>query len=106
MLRLLCRLLGVLLLAGGFVALVVDGTRSIAGGGLYLTTLSAALQGFAPLLYRGLQSAVLAHLPDFVWDPLLAKLMLAPVSLVLGGVGALCVALSHKPQTGPGFPRD
>ena len=41
MLRLLIRFMGLALLAGGFVALVVDGTRSLAGGSLYVTTLGS-----------------------------------------------------------------
>ena len=42
MLRLLTRFLAQLLLAGGFIALVVDGTRSIAGGRLAVTSVAFA----------------------------------------------------------------
>jgi len=106
MLRLLIRFVGLLLLAGSFTSFVVDGSRSLAGGGLQLTSIAAALQGTAPGAYRALEALVRARLPGFVWDPLLAVLMLAPLGLALGLLGALCVFVSHKHEAGIGYPRD
>ena len=96
MLRLLIRIMGLALLAGGFVALVVDGTRSLAGGSLYVTTLGSALQASWPVAYQALRSAVLSRLPTFVWDPLLALLLTTPVGVALCGLGAAFIVLSHK----------
>jgi hypothetical protein len=106
MIRLLIRLMGLLLLAGGFVALIVDGTRSLAGGSLNVTSMAGALQGTAPLLYRSLQAAVQGNFPDFVWDRLLAFLVLVPLSAALGGLGALLIVLSHKQEATLGYTRD
>jgi hypothetical protein len=87
MARLLTRLVGLLLLAGGFIALVADGTRSIAGGGLLVTSLGAGLAESFPAAWRGLESAISAR-SAFLWDPVATTLAMAPVSLTLGGVGA------------------
>jgi hypothetical protein len=103
MLRLLIRFFGLVLLAGGFVALVVDGTRSLAGGSLYVTTLGSAAQALWPNAYQTLRVTTLAHFPIFVWDPLLAFLLLTPVSVALCGLGALFILLSHKHHAAVGY---
>lgn len=95
MLRLLTRFIGLLLLAGGFIALIVDGTRSIAGGQLLVTTLRRGLAETLPALYRTLQGDIEAK-SAFLWDMAMSTLMALPVSLTLGGLGALLIVFSHK----------
>ncbi|MGD9543758.1 MAG: hypothetical protein AB7F41_13110 [Methylocystis sp.] len=97
MLRLLTRLIGLLLLAGGFIALIVDGTRSIAAGRVMVTSVNAGMSELFPGLYQSLQSSV-ENLSAFLWDPVLTTLMLAPVSVAFGGVGALLILVSHRRQ--------
>jgi hypothetical protein len=97
MLRLLTRLIGLLLLAGGFIALIVDGTRSIAAGRLMVTSINRGASAVFPGLYQSIQSSV-ENLSAFLWDPVLTTLMTAPVSVAFGGVGALLILLSHRRQ--------
>ena len=97
MLRLLTRFFAILLLAGGFIALIVDGTRSIAGGGLLVTTLRAGLSESFPALYHSLETGLGARSP-FLWDPVATTLMILPVSVALGGLGAALILLSHKQE--------
>jgi hypothetical protein len=104
MLRLLIRFMGLALLAGGFVALVVDGTRSLAGGSLYVTTLGSVLQALWPVAFQALRSAVLSRLPTFVWDPLLVVLLMTPVGVALCVLGAAFIVLSHKHHALVGYP--
>ncbi len=104
MLRLLTRFIGLLLLAGGFIALIVDGTRSIAGGRLMVTTMRKGASELFPGFYQALQSNV-ENVSAFLWDPILATLMLAPVSVALGGVGALMILLSHRQASPIGYAR-
>ena len=96
MLRLLIRLLGLMLLAGGFISLVVDGTASLGGGSLHVTTLGSALQMQIPAFSEWLKAATLAHLPPFCWDLLSAFLRFTPASLTLCAAGALLMLASHK----------
>jgi hypothetical protein len=92
MLRLLIRLAGVVFLGGGFVALVVDGARSLAGGSFYIITLASMLQGANPSAradfdasFGSIASGALFYL--LAWIPL-------SVAFCVAG-GALFVA-SHK----------
>ena len=95
MLRLLTRFLGLLLLAGGFIALIVDGTRSIAGGRLMVTSLRNGVADALPALSESL-SAV--QKSSFLWDLLLGALLFVPVSVACGGLGALFIIFSHKQE--------
>lgn len=95
MLRLLTRFIGLLLLAGGFIALIVDGTRSIAGGQLLVTSLSRGVSGLFPALYQSIQTSV-EEKSAFLWDPVLSTLFLTPVSVALGAVGAALIVFSHR----------
>lgn len=97
MLRLSTRFLGLLLLAGGFIALIVDGTRSIAGGQLLVTTLRKGLSEGMPALYRALETEISAK-SAFLWDTVMSAALLAPVSVALGGLGALLIVFSHKQE--------
>jgi hypothetical protein len=106
MLRFLLRAIGLLLLAGGFIALIVDGTRSLAGSSLYVTPVDTALQTIAPAAYHSLEKSVLAHLPHFVWDPLLVHLLRAPMSGALLVLGVLCLVVTHKPHHEFGYPAE
>lgn len=103
MLRILTRFLGLLLLAGGFVALIVDGTRSLAGGRLLVTTLGKGASDLFPAAYRALQATVEGNLPDFIWDPLITTLLLTPISIAFCGVGASLIVLSHKQHEAIGY---
>ena len=106
MLRFLTRAIGLLLLAGGFIALIVDGTRSLAGSSLYATSIDAALQTMAPAVYQSSEKWVLAHLPPFVWDPLLVHLLRVPLSGALLAFGGLSVPLTHKAPQEFGYPAE
>ncbi len=103
MTRLLIRFFGLVLLAGGFVALIVDGTASLAGGALYLTSLHGALQGLSPQAAEQLRLTLLGRFPSFVWGALLAILQTVPVSLALCAAGALLIMLSHKHRQAIGY---
>jgi hypothetical protein len=106
MLRFLVRAIGLFLLAGGFIALIVDGTRSLAGSGLYVASIDASLQTIAPAVYQSLEKTVLAHLPNFVWDPLIVHVLRVPVSAALLLLGGLCVILTHKDPQEFGYPAE
>jgi len=95
MLRILTRLLGLLLVVLAFAALVVDGTRSVAGGGLYFTSLGRALAALAPGGPAAID-AFGARSSGFLWDPAVSALLLAPASLALGALGAAAIVLSHR----------
>ncbi|MFD1330770.1 hypothetical protein ACFQ4O_02025 [Methylopila musalis] len=102
MIRFLFRLLGFLVLAAGFVALVADGARSIAAGALRLTS---AEQAWALLSANGLASAraAVAGLgsPGLV-DPAFAWLLGAPACAALIVIGLLLMILGRRPRPAVG----
>jgi hypothetical protein len=103
MLRLLIRFLGLVLLAGGFAALIVDGTRTLAGGELRVTPLGEGAADLFPLAMRSFQASVERQFP-LLWNPVLVTLMLAPISLTLTGLGALLIATSQKRRRAVDYP--
>lgn len=88
MIRFLFRLAGFLLLAGGFVSVVIDGTRSIAASGLRVTRLGETLEFLAPGKLAQLQPIVEKIHPK-LWDPLAQWLLGSPTAAVLGLAGLI-----------------
>lgn len=101
-LRFLVRMLGYLLVAGGFVALLTDGARSIANSVLRLTPLGETLLTFLGERFRQLQPAVERDLHPLLWDPILVNLLQVPTAaagLLLGFV-LLWLGAAPKQQIG------
>lgn len=96
--RFLLRLLGYLLVAGGFVSLVIDGARSIANSSLRYTPVDLAVTTLSGARGEALRPLVERHLPAWVWDPVLANLLLAPVALVALLLGFLLLKLGTPPE--------
>ncbi len=93
MVRFLFRLLGSLLLAGAFAALIVDATRSIAGGRLLFFSLDDTAHWLVPTPLAAVQRAAAAH--DL--GPWLARVVILPTWLLLAVVGGLLAALGRRP---------
>ena len=104
MLRLFFRLVGLLLLAGAFAALIVDGTRSVAAARIALLPLGRAVSAVAPDAFVKLQAATETHLP-LLWDPVLVTVLLLPTWVVLGAIGLLLMTLTRRPARKIGYSR-
>lgn len=103
MFRLTFRLLGLLLLAAAFAALVIDGTRSIAGGMLSLTPLGQTMAWLMPEKFATLEPAVQHAVPPLLWDPVMVNLLLMPTWLVIGGLGIIVMLLTQKRRPKIGY---
>jgi hypothetical protein len=102
MIRFIFRIVGFLLLTGAFVSLVIDGTRSIAGGAVSLTPFSRTLASIAPGKMEALKPA-LERINHVLWDPVMVDLLLLPTWLVIGILGTLIMALTQKPRPKIGY---
>lgn len=91
MIRFLFRLLGFLILAGGFVALVIDGTRAIASGKLDLTAAAASWAAVSPDTLQSARAAV-GEAGAAALDGVLAQ----PTCLVLGLIGLLFMLIGRR----------
>jgi hypothetical protein len=90
--RFLLRLAGYLLVAAGFVSLVIDGARSIANSGLVYTPLDLALSTLTGLRGEALKPLV-ARLHPWLWDPVLVHLLQVPAALLALLFGFLLLKL-------------
>jgi hypothetical protein len=99
MFRLFIRLVGLFAIAGAVIALVVDGTKSIAASTLTLTPLGQAWFSFDPDSLTAAHAAVAgnieAYVGAWVWDPVIEFLLGLPVWLVFGALGALLVFVAR-----------
>ncbi|GLK67132.1 hypothetical protein [Hansschlegelia plantiphila] len=94
MIRFLLRLIGFLILAGGFVALVIDGTRSIASGGISLTSAQTSWSAASPETLDKARAFVANSLP--AGEAGLSALLAQPTFAVLGIVGILLMLLGRR----------
>ncbi|MDB5641162.1 MAG: uncharacterized protein JWN07_479 [Hyphomicrobiales bacterium] len=94
MIRFLLRAAALLLLAAAFVALVLDGARSIAASGLSLLDIGALAQAIAPQKLAQLQPAA-ERLSPALWDPVLVTALKGPAFLYLALLGALLLRLTR-----------
>lgn len=104
MIRFLFRFLGLWLLAAGFIFVVYDGTKSIAGNALFLTKVQdvwsnvhqASLVALKPMLEKYATA---------LWDPGMTTLLDQPIALALGVLGALLLLLGRKKKPLIGYGR-
>ena len=104
MLRFLLRLVGLLLLAGAFAALIVDGTRSVAAGRIALMSLGRTIGAISPEAFVKMHAVIETHVPT-LWDPVLVTILLLPTWCVLGLVGLVLIALARPPRPKIGYAR-
>jgi hypothetical protein len=102
MLRLLFRFAGLVLLAGGFAALVADGTRSVAAGALTQTAFGDVLRWLAPAKFDLIQPTV-QRLHPLLWNPVLVHVFAAPAWVVFGAFGMLVLYLGRPPAPQIGY---
>jgi hypothetical protein len=98
MVRFLLRLIGYLSVAAGFVALVIDGARSIANAGLRFTPVSDVLIAVIQERYQLIQPAIERNLHPWLWDPLLLSLMRAPAAAAALLLGFALLWLGRRPD--------
>lgn len=103
MLRIISRTIGLLLLAGGFAALIVDGTRSIAASALKLSSFGDLCGQIFPNSFPLLQPAVERNIHPLVWDPILRGFFLAPAWLVLIAFGLLLLWMAQRRRAMVGY---
>jgi hypothetical protein len=103
MFRFLSRFLGLWLLAGAFVALVIDGTRSIAASRIVLTSVGEAWSVLHRASLEQFRAYIENDYPAWVWDPVTLNLLLAPLWALLGVLGILFALLGRTPTRPIGY---
>ena len=91
MIRFLFRLLGFLILAAGFVALVIDGTRAVASGAISFTPTATSWGAVSPGTLESLREAVGA-----VGRAPLDWILAQPTCAVLAVIGVLFMLIGRR----------
>jgi hypothetical protein len=106
MIRFVFRFIGFWILAGGFIALVYDGTKSIAGNALSFTPLGQIWANIHTTSLQLLQPAIERHVALWLWDPIILGILTAPAWLVFGILGAILMLIGRKKKPLIGYARD
>ena len=100
MIAFLARFLGLWLIAGALVALVVDGTKTIAASRLTMTPLGLAWYSISPAsLMRTqefVQRQIEAYIGHWLWDPIIQWILMAPTWVVFGIIGMWMVYVGRR----------
>lgn len=100
MIAFLARFTGFWLVAGALVALVVDGTKTIAASTLTVTPLGTAWYSISPSSLMSaqafIQQTVEAYIGHWLWDPLIQWILMLPSWLVLGLLGGWLLYIGRK----------
>jgi len=104
MIRFLLRFLGLWILAAGFIFVVYDGTKSIAGNALFLTKVEDVWSNVHQASLLSLKPTLEGY-ASFLWDPVMTTLLDQPIALVLGVIGAILMLLGRKKKPLIGYGR-
>ncbi|MFY9786933.1 MAG: hypothetical protein WA445_00475 [Pseudolabrys sp.] len=105
MIRLLLRFIGLICLAAGFILLIYDGTKSIAGNRLFLTSVRALWELINASSLAKLEPTIQSYAGGYLWDPVMMTILSAPSWGLLGGLGIILLLLGRKKRPLIGYAR-
>jgi hypothetical protein len=105
MIRFFLRFIGLICLAAGFILLIYDGTKSIAGNRLFLTSVRTLWELVNAGSLAKLEPAIRPYAGGSLWDPVLITILAAPSWGLLGFFGILFLVLGRKKKPLIGYAR-
>jgi hypothetical protein len=105
MIRFLLRFIGLICLAAGFILLIYDGTKSIAGNRLFLTSVRALWELINASGLAKLEPTIQSYAGGYLWDPVMMTILSAPSWGLLGGLGIILLLLGRKKRPLIGYAR-
>ena len=106
MIRFLFRFIGLWILAAGFVALVRDGTKSIAGNAVFTTKLADDWNNIHASSLELLKALFERYAGASGWEIVSTYVLAAPTWLVLGILGSILILIGRKKKALIGYGRD
>jgi len=106
MIRFVFRFIGLWILAAGFVALVRDGTKSIAANAVFITRLVEDWNNVHDSSLAQLKSLVERYAGAEVWEFVSNYILAAPTWVVLGVIGSIFILIGRKKKPLIGYGRD
>ncbi len=105
MIRFLFRFFGLICLAAAFVLVIYDGTKSIAGNNLFLTSVQTLWDLINAGSLARLKPLIQSYGHGVLWDPVMITFLAAPSWVVLGVLGIIFVLLGRKKKPLIGYAR-
>jgi hypothetical protein len=105
MIRFFLRFIGLICLAAGFILLIYDGTKSIAGNALFLTSVRTLWELINASSLTKLELMIRNYAGGYLWDPLTVAILAAPSWSLLGIFGILFLLLGRKKKPLIGYAR-
>jgi len=105
MIRFLFRFLGLFCLAAAFILVIYDGTKSIAGNNLYLTSVRALWELINAGSLAKLQPLITPYVGGVLWDPGMVSVLAVPSWALLGVGGIFFILLGRKKKPLIGYAR-
>lgn len=105
MIRFLLRVIGLFSLAAAFILVIYDGTKSIAGNQVYLTSVNDLWALLSPASLAAMQPLLSPYANGVLWDPVALAFLGAPSWAVLGLLGILCILLGRRRRPLIGYAR-
>jgi len=105
MIRFVLRFIGLICLAAAFILLIYDGTKSIAGNRLFLTSVRTVWELFNAASLAKLEPTIQSYVGGYLWDPVMVAILAAPSWGVLGVLGILFLLLGRRKKPLIGYAR-
>jgi len=105
MIRFLFRFFGLICLAAAFILVIYDGTKSIAGNSLSLTTMRALWELINAGSLAKLRPLLEPYAGGLLWDPITVSILAAPAWVLLGVFGIVLLLLGRKKKPLIGYER-
>jgi hypothetical protein len=105
MIRFFLRFIGLICLAAGFILLIYDGTKSIAGNALFITSVRTLWELINAGSLARLEPMIRPYAGGFLWDPLTVTILAAPSWSLFGIFGILFLLLGRKKKPLIGYAR-
>jgi hypothetical protein len=105
MIRFLLRFLGLLFLAAAFILVIYDGTKSIAGNSLYMTSVQTLWALINAASLAKLQPLIAPYVGGILWDPVTVSILAAPAWSLLGFFGIVFILLGRRKKPLIGYAR-
>jgi len=104
--RFLLRFIGLWLLAGAFVALIIDGTGSIAAGSLRFNTFGQTWDNIHQDSKPAAKAFLDRRVGPWLWSSGVQVVLDQPTCLVLGALGTVLVLLGRRKAPLIGYARE
>ena len=105
MIRFLLRVIGLFCLAAAFILVIYDGTKSIAGNNVYLTSVRDLWQLINGASLAKIQPLLSPFAGGILWDPVAIGILGAPSWALLGAFGILCILMGRRKKPLIGYAR-